>query len=302
MERNELSPGAVAGPQRSTMLSGVAEAANDVRKACNTIKRMTSLGTVTMVSEIESAVLVDACREMAVRVLWNIGFRGDDAKVESVLPMMMEATSSFLASAMRGANCKTFGKGEMESAMSAGVKAMSNIAKSRIVAKMVEPEWPTDIDSVTSLRLSTSAALAVVAVEVAGFAFMHTESECIKEAGRIVVRAALDAAAAMAPECTSKPARIMLTQSLIASAAKVYAAAWRAVATQEMARLDALDDEEVAKELLRLESASISSLIAPVTRMFALTYAAVTGSAIEMFPRPIGSTAAMATGSKPKVA
>lgn len=270
--------------QRKDIISGIVDASVDVRKACNAIKRMASLGSASMVSGLDPKEAVEASRKMAYSVLDSIGFNvGDPVRVESVMPMMIEATSAVIADAARSAPGGTFGSKELEAAAVLGVAALSEIAKSRVVAKMLEADWPSDIDHVTALRLTAASAMALVAIEVAEFDFMHSPAECIKESGKIVVRAATEASVAISPARSSSAARLTLTQSLINSAAKIYAAAWRAVAAEQSDRLDALGDADVKAELDAMERAPIAGLLAPVNKRFLTSYQAVIAGAIEMF-------------------
>ena len=270
--------------QRRDLISGVVDASIDVRKACNAIKRMASLGSASMVSGLDPKEAIEASRKMAYSVLESIGFNVDDpVRVASVMPMMIEATSAVIADAARNAPGGTFGTKELATAAALGVAALSEIAKSRVVAKMLEADWPSDIDHVTALRLAAASAMALVAVEVAEFDFMHSPAECIKESGKIVVRAATEASAAISPARSSAAARLTLTQSLINSAAKLYAAAWRAVAAEQSNRLDALSDTDVKAELDAMERAPISGLLSPVNKRFVASFQAVTTGAIELF-------------------
>lgn len=278
------APTSGAAPQRKDIISGVVDASVDVRKACNAIKRMASLGSASMVSGLDPKEAVEASQRMAYTVLQSIGFNvADEARVESVMPMMIEATSAVLADAARRAPGGKFGLKELTEASALGVAALSEIARSRVVAKMIEADWPADIDGVTALRLAAASAMALVAVEVAEFDFMHTSTECIKEAGKVVVKVATEASAAIAPAKSSAAARLTLTQSLINSAAKLYAASWRAVAAEQAGHLDSLPEAALNAELDAMGAAPIAMLLAPVNKKFLAAYAAVTTGAIEMF-------------------
>jgi len=274
-------------PQRTNILTRTVDAGIDVRKACNTIKRMTSICTASMVSGLDPNAAVEASREMAVQVLQSIGFNiEDEPRLESVLPMMMEATSLVLADSARKGTGREFDISDLRKAASSGVIALSAVAKSRIVAKMIEPAWPTDIDAITALRLSASAAMAHISIEVSEFDFMHSATECIKEAGKTVIKAATEASAAMAPLKTPASARLTLTQSLISSASKMYAAAWHSEAKEQSSYLDSLTEIDVGLKLDQMEKASLSTLLIPVNAKFTAAFGAVISSANEMFARP----------------
>lgn len=270
--------------QRSTMLSGAADAAMSVRKACNGIKRMSAISVATMVAGVDAKEAVAASHGMAMAVLKSIGFDTDNAeRVDAVLPMVLEATSTVLADAARHSKSWKFGGEELEKAASAGVSTMSAVAKSRAIARMIEPGWPADIDTTTALRLAAASAMTQIAVEVAEFDFMHPQADCIKEAGRVVVKAATEAARDLAPRQAGSAARLMLTQNLIQSSARLYAAAWRAVAADRVAELDALSDAACEARLQEMEKAPLAELLAPVSKRFNEALGAVTGMAAELF-------------------
>jgi hypothetical protein len=286
--------------QRSTILSGAADAAMAVRKACNGIKRMSTITVATMVAGVDAKEAVAASHGMAMAVLKSIGFDIDNAeRVDAVLPMVLEATSTVLADAARHSKSWKFGGEELEKAASAGVATMSAVAKSRAIARMIEPGWPADIDTTTALRLAAASAMTQVAVEVSVFDFMHPQADCIKEAGRIVVKAATEAARDLAPPQSSSAARLMLTQNMIQSAARLYAAAWRAAAADQVAELDALSDAACDARLQAMEKASLTELLAPVAKRFHEAFGAVAGMAAEMFAGNEPSAAPSAAESQP---
>ena len=275
-----------ADPRRTRVLSGVAEATIDVRKACNGIKRMSSLGAASMVMGMDPKRTVAAAEAMAFDVLKSIGFDvSDETRLEAVLPMMMEATALVIADAAYHADKEGLTQEPLLNASKFGVGVLSEIAKSRVVAKMVEPSYPGDMDAVVALRLTAASAMAQVAVEIAEFDFAHTPADCIKECGKVVVKAAMDAASKLAPSQASPGTRLMLSQSLIQSASKVYAASWRAIAEMEAARLDSLNDDARNASLDAMEATPLTTLLAPVNQRFASAFGAIAETAKELFIR-----------------
>jgi len=280
------TPVAPVDPRRTRVLSGVAEATIDVRKACNGIKRMSSLGAASMVMGMDPKRTVAAAEAMAFDVLKSVGFDvSDEIRLEAVLPMMMEATALVIADAAYHAEKEGLGQESLLNASKFGVGVLSEVAKSRAVAKMVEPAYPGDMDAVVALRLTAASAMAQVAVEIAEFDFAHTPADCIKEGGKVVVKAAMEAAAKLAPSQTSLGTRLMLSQSLIQSASKVYSAAWRAVSQMEVARLDALSASAREASLDAMEAASLTALLAPVNQRFSSAFGAIAETARELFIR-----------------
>lgn len=289
-------------PQRTRLLSGVAEASVDVRKACNGIKRMSSAAAAAMMTGIDPKQVAGAAERMAFEVLRSIGFDITDQKrLEHVLPMMMEATSLVIADAAWHIVDKSKPGEELAEATKFGISVMTEVAKSRAVAKMVEPAYPADMDSIVALRLTAASAMAQVVVEVVDFDYGHTAVECAKEAGKVLVKAALQSAEKLAPGQASPASKLMLTQSLIQSAAKVYAAAWRASAAREIARLDALSPSEQAASLASMEKSSLSSLLAPLNAKFSEMFSAIAGAATEMFAHPEGEASIQPARSTAKL-
>jgi hypothetical protein len=144
---------------------------------------------------------------------------------------------------------------------------------------MVEPLWPGDIDSVTAMRLTAASALSVVAAEVAEFDFMHPAAECIKEAGKTVVPAALAAARRLAAPGAASAATLMLSQSMVTAAAKVYAAVWRSEAANMAADLDAMPHAQREAELERMASKPLAEQLARVNERFGSAFVEAVESA-----------------------
>jgi hypothetical protein len=284
-------------------VSGQEAATVDIRKACNTIKRTASLGSISMVTGLDAKAAMEACYTISLEVLKSAGFDVEDqARLEQVMPMVLEASAFVLADAVKNAPGGVFGPKELAAATTLGATALSEVAKSRVVAKVLEPVWPADIDGLTAIRLAAAAAMSLVAVEVAEFDFMHSAAECVREAGKTVVKAAMDACAVLAPARASSAARSTLTQSLINSGARIFAAAWRTEAMGMMAELDAMDDVAAEAATVKMETASIASVLAPVNKRFAEVFAAATDAAMEFIPIPQESAKAAAPASPAKAA
>ena len=271
-------------PQRLSILSGIMDASVDVRKACNGIKRAASIGAATMLTGLDPKTAVEVAQSMSSEVLLAIGFDVDDeARVGAVMPMILEATCLVLSDAAFRAKGVTLSGESLDTAAKVGVQTLVEVARSRAVAKMVEQSYPSDMDSTVALRLTATAAIAQVAIEIAEFDFAHSPPECIREAGKVVVKAAMEAAEALAPKQASKASRLMLTQSLIQSAAKIYGASWRSVSLDEIYRLDQLSYEKSESSMQEMEKTSLASLLEPVNARFAEAFSAITETAKEVF-------------------
>ena len=85
----------------------------------------------------------------------------------------------------------------------------------------------------------------------------------------------------------------MLTQSLMQSASRVYAAAWHAAAAEESARLDVLTDAQCDAELAKMEQAALSALLLPVNKRFQAAFEAIAQSGNELLAAPEVQSASM---------
>lgn len=257
-----------ASRHQPSLISGVVSASVDVRRACNGIKRAASLSSASILTGLDGKFAAELAHQMAMDVLRGIGFdTADEQRLAAVLPMMIEATSLVLSDAAKTAEHPLSGE-LLAQAAKTGVATMVEVAKSRAVAKMVEPAYPTDMDSVIAMRMSAAAAMSIVAVEIAEFDFVHRPQDCMKEAGKTVVKAALQAAAVLSPRNASASSRLMLSQSLTQSAARVYAAAWKSVAYELAAELDGTPEAEREAKLDAMGATALSKLLEPVEDRF----------------------------------
>lgn len=258
----------------------------DVRRACNGIKRAASLSSASILTGLDGKMAADLAHQMSMEVLRGIGFdTADENRLAAVLPMMLEATSLVLSDAAKSTEEPLTGE-VLTRAAEVGVATMIEVAKSRAVAKMVEPAYPADMDSVIAMRMSAAAAMSIVAVEIAEFDFVHRPQDCMKEAGKTVVKAALEAAASLAPRSSSASARLMLSQSLAQSAARVYAAAWKSVAYELTAQLDAMPEADREAKLDSMAGAPLSKLLEPVDRRFLAAFHTISECARNLIEDP----------------
>ncbi|WP_157896834.1 hypothetical protein [Acidovorax carolinensis] len=272
----------VADPRRMGVLSGSVTAAEDIRKICNGMKRQSLLLAAAINSGVDPELLESACEAMSFEVLKCAGFDvTSDAQIRSVLPMVMEASAMVLADA---ANTGSQGSGQAEAirrSAALGASMLGEIIRSRTVARLVEPDWPADIDSTTAIRISAATAMASVAVEITKFDFMHTQAECIKASSGFVVSAALEAVRRLAPKSASDAARLMLTQNLIQTGTRIYAACWSATAKGMADELDRLSDVACEARLQAMAETPLRDLLAPVNTSFSSVFDAVTNVAVE---------------------
>lgn len=270
--------------RRIHILSGASESAVDVRKACNGIKRTASLSAAAMLTGIDPKRSVELAESMAMTALRSAGFDvSDEVRLASVLPMMIEASCIVLADAAHRAGRTALAGSALDEAAMNGVATIVEVIKSRSVAKMSEQAYPSDMDAVIALRLTAAAAVTHVAVEISEFDFAHSAVACIREAGKVVVNAALEAAENLAPKQASNASRLMLSQSLIHSAAKVYGATWKAVAREEMTRMNGLSDFEWNAEMDAMGKSSLALLLVPINARFSAAFVAISDVARAAF-------------------
>lgn len=283
--------------RRVNLISGVAEAAVDVRKACNGIKRMSALAGASAARGVPINKMVDAAQEVALGALKAIGYDvADEKRCASVLPMMLESASVVLAHVVEEGKFD-----DVDRAVEPALAAMVHTARSRLVSKSAEAAWPADMDSVMAMRLTTVAAIGQVAMEVDRFDFMHKPSECIKEATKFITESCAVAAAAIAPKGASGASRLVLSQTLVQSAARLYATVWQGVADQQAADLDAMSEPEREERLDVMAAAPLGDLLAAVHERFEVALAAVVESAIAQYrdTSPAEETLAPAKRRKP---
>lgn len=287
MESKRPATPAEAKPQRLDIVSGYTTARMDVRKACNGIKRFAALGSAAILTGWSSDKAIQAAEKVAYDVLRGVGFDPEDPeRSNAVLSLMLEASSVVLADAASRAQYFNQGEAGIERYSASGAAMLTAVAKSRMVARLVEPAYPADMDATVALRVAAAAASAQIAVEVAEFDYVHTPAECIKEASKVMVKAAMDAADEIVPPKASREARLQLTQTLMGACAKVYAAVWRACALDEASRLDAMEEAKREEVLDAMATTPLAVLLAPVHARFQKTLAGVVTAGRDAFDAP----------------
>lgn len=231
---------------RASFLSGSEDADFDIRKACNTLKRMTAVATACTLTGADPQEMAARVEEIAVEVLRNLGFSTDNlSQMGALLGMVCEPISLVVAeAALVGATAD-----ELRESAHRIVAAMTGLARSKGATKLIVERYPLEITTATALRMSAAAAITPVALEVGVFDFCIGEPRCIKEASRVIMDAAFEAADFLAAEESSSQARAMLTQSLLHSAGKMYATCYRIEANVTQDALEAMTDGEQAAAL-----------------------------------------------------
>lgn len=267
------APAGAAGPKRSSILSGPSAASTELRHKANLMKRMASLTAAAIASQEEPEAVVRAAEEITAGVLKQIGYDIDDAnRMRAVVPMLMESASLVVADALRNSKPGSLGQDNFRTMVKQSIVTLSAIARSRFVEHAAEAAWPADIDAVTAIRMTTTAAMSLVAVEVAEFDYFQGEVNCLKEASKVVTAAALRAVTETVPDQAPDAARLMITQSLIQSAARLYAATYRRTAYEDTERINALPDGTREEQIALLEKLPPHQALAEIKARFEVLF------------------------------
>lgn len=255
---------------------------------------MASLTAAAIASQEDPVAVVHAAEEITTGVLSQIGYDVDDAtRMRAVVPMLMESASLVVADALRHAKPGTLGQDNFQGMVSRSILTLTTIARSRYVAHAAEAAWPTDIDAVTAIRMTTTAAMSLVAVEIAEFDYFQGEIACLKEASKVVTSAALRAVNDTVPDQAPIAARLMITQSLIQSAARLYAATYRRSAYEDTERINALADGTREAQICVLEKMPTSQALAEINARFEVLFQELNASSeLLLDPHPVATAPA----------
>jgi hypothetical protein len=236
--------------RKGSFLADVEKADGDIYKGCNGIKRMGSVAAAAIFMDAEPEQVARVVERVSDTTIQAFGFNLDDReKLGAVSAMVMEPVAAIVAQAARNDL-------SIEDLQDVSVKlsrAVIATAQLRPVQRAVEQRWPADLDSSTMMKLSACLALTPIAVEAEEFDFFCGPSVCLKEAARLVVEHALEIADRFAPENASDGARLVLSQSIIQSAGRLYAACYRREAQRVRASIAALPNDRRAAEAARIK-------------------------------------------------
>lgn len=251
-----------AGMKPARFLRNADTAALDIRKVCNTIKRTAAIAAAATAGGIDPQELADTVEAATNRVLEGVGYdTSDDSRMASAIPMVTEAISTMMASSIgAGATLR-------ESAAEAADTLIA-LSRNRSAVRAIERSWPDDMDSSLAISICASGAMAGVASEAATFNFNKDTNATLKEAATALYGAVQLAADAAAPAGTPRAARMTLTLSLLQTAGKLMATAWRLEADQTIEEVNALPPAQRKARIASMEAASAAQAIAPVLARF----------------------------------
>jgi hypothetical protein len=243
-------PTTVPVVRNGSFLADVEKADGDIYKGCNGIKRMGSVAAAAIFMDAEPEQVARVVERVSDTTIQAFGFNLDDReKLGAVSAMVMEPVAAIVAQAARNDL-------SIEDLQDVSVKlsrAVIATAQLRPVQRAVEQRWPADLDSSTMMKLSACLALTPIAVEAEECDFFCGPAVCLKEAARLVVEHALEIADRFAPENASDAARLVLSQSIIQSAGRLYAACYRREAQRVRASIAALPKDRRAAEAARIK-------------------------------------------------
>lgn len=253
------------GAVQTNFLTAAEDADFDIRRACNTLKRMTSVAAACVLTGANPTTLATQVEEIAIEILKKLGFNMDDHKqMGALLGMVCEPVATVVAeAALAGAS-----ELELMTKATLVVTSMTELARSKSAAKLITERYPNDIAIATALRMSAASSVTAVAIEIAGFDFCVGEARCIKEASKHIVNAAFGAADFLAEGEASQGARSMLTQSLMQSAGKLYSACYRSISNKLRDDLESMPDAEQAAAVDLMSKKTVAEALAPVAQKF----------------------------------
>ncbi len=259
------------GPARDrALLSQTYKSDFDVRKACNAIKRTSSLTSAAVLTGATPESLVALAETVSIQALERLGFDiSKTTSLGSVMPMMLESVALVVGDAAHyGADEQEMGKAAEQI-----VKTMVEVSRTRSMRGAVEARWPEDMDNETAVRLSAILALTPVSIEIEGFDFFHKPSIALRHATRVVVLAAFEMVDELCPASASAHARSVFAQSALQSMGRLYASCWKREADTTVKALGAMSPAQRTKAAAEMAGRSFAEMMGPVDTRFAQTCA-----------------------------
>lgn len=210
--------------ERGSFLRDAAQISTDARRICNTMKRMSAIVVASMQDGVDPELVVSSCERIAQLMMRRLGVDEDSPRADFSYAMMMEAASTIIAT------CSSFNVNSIEfnDRVEEIVDLMMCSLKNRSAQRIIENEWPNDIDTKTSMHFVMASAMSNVALEIAAGFRLCDPSEIIKPASQLIARKATEATRSLLPEGASDHTRAIFTQSMISSASRIYAGCWKA--------------------------------------------------------------------------
>lgn len=253
--------------ERTKFASGAADANFDIRKACNVIKRFSSLSIAINGTDIAGTDIYELAENVALKVLTDLKFNIDDKqRMDGVFPMVMEVSCDYLAGVSKASGQKPTLE-SLQAIAKSSIPYLSSLAKSRTITKSLEIHWKSEIDSLTALRIVLYTSMAKMLAPLSKWDYQHTQEQCIFEISKAVMKIASDDFNKVMPNVSmaNSNARVMLMRTLITRTADHYALALEHDAQRHMTAHDQLTAQESNESLDAMKDVPMSNLLAAVT-------------------------------------
>lgn len=208
--------------KKSNILSSRINDGRDARAICNTMKSLSALSVAVVKHGQDPELVVQTCERLAAVMTRKLGIEDGDPKASFAMPIMMEASSAIISRISEdGISSTEFGE------KSSDLISLMMGAITKGVHRKIDKQWPTDIDASTSMHLVFASSMSAVAIEVALVCPFESRDAVLKRAGDAVMNSALTALEVGVSENCGNEARQTFLQSMISSAARIYAACWK---------------------------------------------------------------------------
>lgn len=255
---------------RSTLLMSASVDANkDIRIICNGIKKTTALAAACVLTNIDAETICKQTDDISNKIIGKLGLSSSDTKSqESLLAIISEPVSLTLRdAALMGATSQ-----EICAMGDKLVETMTSLARSKTVSQQISTRYASDIHSAIALRMTASAALAGVASEISEFDFFIGATNCMKEASKDITQMAFESADFLNLENSSVATRVMLTQSMITSAGKLYSACYRSVADKVRSEIESLPLDQALIKKAEMNKIKPKEALNDVTEKFTMLF------------------------------
>lgn len=283
-------------PSRSRFMSAQDDAGADIRRVCNSIKKLTKVGSVSVFTGRDYRELQSYVDDICLEVLDKLGFNTQDQhRMAVLLAMISEPVSGVVADAIKqGADFL-----KMKELAPKVVTNIVDIAKSTANSKMLNEQYPADMDITAALRVAMAVAFTGVASEFRKYDFLYDAGKCTKEASSIVLKTTLEAVKYLTPEHASAASKSILTQSLLTSNSNLYAACVQAAARFEIKAHEGLSSEQIQEVAAKRKGQRPAQILAVINQSYLDLLDITVNLAVEPLPEVAIQTAASKRPLKP---
>lgn len=271
--------------KKATFLADVNVAGSDLRKVCNFIKQTSSVHGAAVMTSHDPLVLAKTIANVSDHVAKRLGLM--TAPVAAfVMPMVTEAVALIVADTARYGD----GLDTLEKESTRIVDSIVQTIKLKTIDKIIETEFPSDMDSTFAVRISAAVALAQVATEIEGFDFYASSAECLKEAARVVSRGVMGTVAELTPRAASDADKAVFAQSMLRSAGNIYAAVWKREAKEVVQTIRDATPPQRAAIISSLTSGGYKATFQKIDQRFQVVMQTVADLSANIFDPVLYST------------